>query len=141
MKARHKRSFLLLIAVAFISTAVIIVIKVFNENLVFFYSPAEVYDGSVPNDRKVIRLGGMVVAGSVNRNISNTTVHFEITDNIRSIKVEYSGILPDLFREGKGVVVQGMLDESQVFKASQVLAKHDENYMPPEVADLLKEVP
>ncbi len=139
MKPRHKRLYILLIAIGLIGASVAIVIKVFNENLVFFYSPVEIHQGKIPKNKKIIRMGGMVMVGSVNRSGGDTTVSFVVTDNIQSITVKYKGILPDLFREGKGVVVQGTLDKNQVFVASQVLAKHDENYMPPEVAEALRD--
>ncbi len=138
MKPRQKRFVLILIASCLLVVASVIVKNVFNDNLVFFYSPTEIVSGDVPQKKKLIRVGGMVVRDSVVRHQDNTTVSFIVSDNVNAIKVHYEGILPDLFREGKGVVAQGKLDQHGDFMASQVLAKHDENYMPPEVADLLE---
>ena len=139
MKPRQKRMALIAIAGVLISSAIIIVLNVFNDNLVFFYSPSEILERNFDEESRQIRLGGMVVPNSVQRRSTDTTVSFQVTDNRNTIKVTYTGILPDLFREGKGVVVQGRFTENQMFVANQVLAKHDENYMPPEVAEILKE--
>ena len=139
MKPRQKRVALIAIAGVLITSAIIIVLNVFNDNLVFFYSPSEILERNFDEESRQIRLGGMVVPNSVQRRPTDTTVSFQVTDNRNTIKVTYTGILPDLFREGKGVVVQGRFTENQMFVANQVLAKHDENYMPPEVAEILKE--
>ena len=130
---------LIAIASVLITFAIAIVLNVFNDNLVFFYSPSEILERNFDEESRQIRLGGMVVPDSVQRRSTDTTVSFQVTDNRNTIKVTYTGILPDLFREGKGVVVQGRFAENQMFVADQVLAKHDENYMPPEVAEILKE--
>ena len=130
---------LIAIASVLVSFAIVIVLNVFNDNLVFFYSPSEILERNFDEESRQIRLGGMVVPDSVKRRSTDTTVSFQVTDNLNTIKVRYTGILPDLFREGKGVVVQGRFAENQMFIANQVLAKHDENYMPPEVAEILKE--
>ena len=136
MKARHKRlTFVVggLAALALVSGLVLYALK---GNLSYFYSPSEVAAGSAPADH-VFRLGGLVVAGSVARTEGELTVRFDVTDNANTVPVEYSGILPDLFAEGQGVITQGRLGTNGVFVADEVLAKHDENYMPPEVADAL----
>ena len=139
MKPRQKRMTLIAIASVLITFAIAIVLNVFNDNLVFFYSPSEILERNFDEESRQIRLGGMVVPDSVKRRSTDTTVSFQVTDNRHTIKVTYTGILPDLFREGKGVVVQGRFAENQMFVAHQVLAKHDENYMPPEVAEILKD--
>ena len=112
-------------------------LKAFNENLMFFYSPTEVVAGDAPADH-MIRVGGLVTNGSVKRQPDGLTVKFDLTDNTDTITVQYTGILPDLFREGQGIVAHGRLQDDRLFVADEVLAKHDENYMPPEVADALK---
>ena len=109
----------------------------FNENMMFFYSPTEVKAGNAPVNHD-FRLGGLVVEGSVRREANSLTVMFDLTDNAETITVSYDGILPDLFREGQGIIARGQLNEDGVINASEVLAKHDENYMPPEVSDALK---
>ncbi len=114
--------------------ATALVLNAFQSNLVFFYTPTQIDAKEVPNGR-TFRLGGLVVAGSVKRD--GVKVSFEVTDTAKTVPVEFSGILPDLFKEGKGVVAQGQL-ENGVFQAKEVLAKHDENYMPPEAAEALK---
>jgi cytochrome c-type biogenesis protein CcmE len=112
-----------------------LVLNAFNSNLVFFYSPTQVADKEAPAGR-TFRLGGLVERGSVQRD--GVTVRFVVTDTVRAIPVRYEGILPDLFKEGKGVVAQGLLGGDGVFVAREVLAKHDENYMPPEAGAALK---
>ena len=108
-----------------------------GENMLYFFSPSQVNAGEVPADRR-IRVGGLVVERSVKRNEGSLTVEFELTDSVQTIIVRYEGILPDLFREGQGIVAIGQLSTAGVFQADEVLAKHDENYMPPEVAEALK---
>jgi cytochrome c-type biogenesis protein CcmE len=137
MKARHKRLMWIAIGLAIIAVAVTLVLRAFNSNLVFFFTPTEVAQQKAPKDR-TFRLGGLVTAGSVQRASDGLTVKFTVTDTAQSIPVAYTGILPDLFKEGKGVVAQGRIGPDGVFKASEVLAKHDENYMPPEAAEALK---
>ncbi len=121
-----------------IGVAVALILAAFNKNLMYFYSPSEVARGEAPGNR-AFRLGGMVVKGSVQRNAQDLTVRFAVTDFAQQRTVTYKGILPDLFREGQGIVAIGQLDNDGVFVASEVLAKHDENYMPPEVAQALKD--
>jgi len=121
-----------------IAIASALVLNAFRSNLVFFFSPSQVAAGEAPRDR-AFRVGGLVETGSVKRQTDGLTVRFVVTDTARSIPVVYRGILPDLFREGKGVVAEGRLGTDGVFRAEQVLAKHDENYMPPEAAHALEQ--
>ena len=134
---RRQRLILILLMVAGVATAATFALKAFNENLMYFFSTTEVAEGKAPKDAK-FRLGGMVVEGSINRPDKGIMVRFDLTDYSKQVTVEYSGILPDLFREGQGIVANGRLNKDNVFVAEEVLAKHDENYMPPEVADSLK---
>ena len=135
MKPRHKRFALIIGALAVLGTAAALVLNAFEENLVFFFTPTQVASGEAPKNR-AFRIGGMVKDGSVERDGVN--VRFVVTDTVNDVPVSYTGILPDLFREGKGVVAQGKLDGNGTsFKASEVLAKHDENYMPPEAQHAL----
>ena len=134
---RRQRLILILLMVAGIGIAVTFALKSFNENLMYFFSTTEVAEGKAPKDAK-FRLGGMVVEDSVERPNKDIMVRFGLTDYSKQVTVEYSGILPDLFREGQGIVANGRLNSNGVFIAEEVLAKHDENYMPPEVADSLK---
>jgi cytochrome c-type biogenesis protein CcmE len=131
MKPRHKRFAIIAAGVAAIAVAAALVLNAFQSNLVFFFSPSQIAAGEAPKDR-AFRVGGMVQTGSVRRQGDGLTVEFIVTDTAKSIPVTYKGILPDLFREGKGVVAQGRLGTDGVFRADEVLAKHDENYMPPE---------
>ena len=121
---------------AAVGLAAALVLNAFRSNLVFFFTPSQIAAHEAPTGRS-LRIGGLVEAGSVRRD--GVTVHFIVTDTAQSIPVVYSGILPDLFKEGKGVVAQGELGTNGVFLASEVLAKHDENYMPPEAAEALKQ--
>jgi len=134
MKPRQKRIAIALGGLAVVGAAAALVLNAFQSNLVFFYSPSQVEAKEAPQGR-TFRLGGMVVTGSVKRD--GVTVNFAVTDTAKSVPVRYEGILPDLFKEGKGVVAQGQLKDG-VFVAREVLAKHDENYMPPEAAEALK---
>ena len=136
MKPRHRRLSLVFILISGVATAVGLTLTAFNTNLVFFFSPSQLAAGEAPIAR-TLRVGGLVEAGSLRRGADGLTASFTITDTVRSIPVVYSGILPDLFKEGKGVVAQGQLHDG-VFVAREVLAKHDENYMPPEAAEALK---
>ena len=129
--AATKRLALIAGAVAVVGAGVYLMLSAFNDNLVFFYSPMQVKNNEAPQGRQ-FRMGGMVEEGSVARLADGVTVRFAITDTAASIPTEFKGILPDLFKEGKGVVAQGQLNDKGVFVASEVLAKHDENYMPPE---------
>lgn len=133
MKSRHKRLALILGGVAVLGVAVALVMSAFQQNLVFFFSPTQVAAKEAPQGR-AFRVGGLVEDGSLTREADGMTVHFKVTDTAHTINVAYRGILPDLFKEGKGVVAQGKLGDDGVFHASEVLAKHDENYMPPEAA-------
>jgi len=134
--ARRKRLILIGLMVAGVSVAVGFALKAFNQNLMFFYAPSEVLAGDAPVNHP-FRLGGLVTTGSVKRLPNGLTTRFDVTDNAKTVSVEYTGILPDLFREGQGIVAHGTLNANGVFIADEVLAKHDENYMPPEVADAL----
>ena len=111
-------------------------LKAFQENLLYFYSTTQIKNGEAPINRS-FRIGGLVVAGSVKRNLDSLKVEFTLTDTINAVTVHYDGILPDLFREGQGIVANGMMNDEGAFIASEVLAKHDENYMPAEVAEAL----
>ncbi len=134
---RKKRLYLIVLMLAGVGVGIALALSAFNDNLMFFYSPSEVVAGGAPAGHP-IRIGGLVTNGSVKRQEDGLTVRFDVTDNAETVTVEYTGILPDLFREGQGIVARGKLDVSGVFVAEEVLAKHDENYMPPEVADALK---
>jgi cytochrome c-type biogenesis protein CcmE len=135
--ARKKRLGLIILIVTGVAIGLSFALKSLNENIMFFFSPSEVAGGKAPQDR-LFRLGGMVVDGSVSRPGEGLTVMFDLTDNAESVTVEYTGILPDLFREGQGIVANGKLNSSGAFVAQEVLAKHDENYMPPEIAAAMK---
>jgi len=138
MKPRHKRVAAIAGGLALLAIAAALVLNAFQSNLVFFFSPSQVAAGEAPRDR-AFRIGGLVETGSLQRGQEGLAVHFVVTDTAHSIPVTYSGILPDLFREGKGVVAQGKVGPDGVFRASEVLAKHDENYMPPEAAHALEQ--
>jgi cytochrome c-type biogenesis protein CcmE len=136
MKPRHQRAAIVLGVLSAVGLAVALVLNAFNSNLVFFYTPAQIAAQEAPQGR-TFRVGGLVQAGSVKRD--GVTVNFIVTDTIKAVPVRYEGVLPDLFKEGKGVVAQGQLGADGVFAAREVLAKHDENYMPPEAADALQQ--
>ena len=138
MKTRHKRALLIGAGLVVLAAAVTLVLTAFQQNLVFFFTPSQVVANEAPIG-KPFRIGGMVEAGSLKRGGDGLTVQFTVTDTAKSVQVKYTGILPDLFREGKGVVAQGRLGPDGVFQASEVLAKHDENYMPPEAAHALEQ--
>jgi cytochrome c-type biogenesis protein CcmE len=137
MKARNKRLMFVVVGVCGLGIAAALVLSAFQSNLVFFYSPTQVKNNEAPANR-AFRLGGMVKEGSVQRQSDGLTVNFLVTDNAETIQVQYKGILPDLFKEGQGMVAQGKLGDGGMFVATEVLAKHDETYMPPEVADALE---
>ena len=137
MKARQKRLIFILVGLVALGLASWLVFNALGSNLSYFYSPTEVVQKKAPQDH-LFRLGGMVVKDSVQRG-QELTVRFAVTDTANVVNVEYTGILPDLFDEGQGVIAQGKLNNKGVFVASEVLAKHDETYMPPEVADALEE--
>jgi cytochrome c-type biogenesis protein CcmE len=135
MKPRTKRLIMVIAGLATAGVAATLVVNAFRSNLVFFFTPSQIAADEAPRNR-AFRIGGLVENGSVHR--EGTTVNFMVTDTAKTVPVSYVGILPDLFREGKGVVAQGRLEADGVFHASEVLAKHDENYMPPEAAEALK---
>ena len=136
MKPRHKRIAWIVGGVAALGIAAALVLTAFNKNLVFFFTPSQVAANEAPVGR-TFRIGGMVVPGSLKRD--GVQVRFAVTDTARTMQVVYAGQLPDLFKEGKGVVAQGQLGPDGVFTAREVLAKHDENYMPPEAAHALEQ--
>ena len=133
MKTRHKRIALIVGGLAVLGAVVALVLNAFQSNLVFFFSPTQVAAGEAPKG-KPFRVGGMVKEGTIQREADGVTLRFVVTDTEKDLAVAYKGILPDLFKEGKGAVAQGKLGEDGVFVATEVLAKHDENYMPPEAA-------
>ena len=137
MKPRHKRIALIIAGLAILGVALTLVLSAFRSNLVFFFTPTQVAAHEAPHGRN-FRIGGLVEKGSVKRQPDGVTVRFVVTDTAKSVPVLFTGILPDLFKEGKGVVAQGKLGADGVFAASEVLAKHDENYMPPEAADAVE---
>ena len=137
MKPRTKRGLAIVCGLAALGIASALVLNAFQSNLVFFFSPSQIAANEAPRERSY-RVGGLVEAGSVKRNANGLTVSFVVTDLAKTVPVSYTGLLPDLFKEGKGVVAQGKLGADGVFHADQVLAKHDENYMPPEAADALE---
>ena len=136
MKPPHRRLVFVALGLVLVGVTVALVLNAFRSNLVFFYSPTQVADKEAPVN-KTFRLGGLVEQGSLKRLSDGVTVTFVVTDTGKSIPVRYKGILPDLFKQGKGVVAQGRLEPDGVFHATEVLAKHDENYMPPEAADAI----
>lgn len=136
MKRRHKRIAFIVAGLSGLAVAAALVLNAFQSNLVFFFSPSQVIAKEAPIGR-TFRVGGLVQEGSIKREADGLTVQFTITDTAESVPVVYKGILPDLFKEGKGCVAQGQVGEDGVFYADQVLAKHDENYMPPEAADAI----
>lgn len=134
---RKQRLYLVILLVVGVSIAVGLAMYALSQNINLFYSPTQIAAGEAPKNTR-IRAGGMVVDGSVIRDQKSLKVLFDMTDYAETVTVEYTGILPDLFREGQGIVAQGALDENGVLQAVEVLAKHDENYMPPEVAEALE---
>jgi len=136
MKPRHKRLAIIVGAVASLGAAAALVLNALNSNVAFFFTPTQVVSGEAPKDR-AFRVGGMVRQGTLKRD--QMTVSFVITDTAQDVAIRYTGILPDLFQEGKGAVVQGKLEGDGSFVATEVLAKHDENYMPPEAAHAVEQ--
>jgi len=134
---RKQRLVIVLAILVGVTVAVGLTLFALSQNINLFYSPTQIAQGEAPTDTR-IRAGGMVVEGSVERSTDSLLVRFELTDYAETVPVEYTGILPDLFREGQGIVAQGSIDDNGVFQAVEVLAKHDENYMPPEVAEALQ---
>lgn len=137
---RRKRMLFVMILMTSVAAAAALAITAFQKNMLYFYPPAEIQAGAAPTDRE-IRAGGMVVDGSVQREAGSLAVRFTLTDYEAELPVAYEGILPDLFREGQGIVARGTLDQTGTLIATEVLAKHDESYMPPEVAATLKAKP
>lgn len=138
MKPRHKRFAFIAVGLAGLAVAATLTLSALQDNVSLFYSPTQVANREAPPGR-AIRLGGLVENGSLRREDDGLTVHFTVTDKAQTIPITYKGILPDLFREGQGVVAQGKIGADGVFRADEVLAKHDEKYMPPEVAAALKD--
>ncbi len=136
MTPRQERFAMIGVGLVAVALASALVLNAFRSNLVFFFTPTQIANGEVPQGRS-FRIGGLVEASSLKRENDGLTVHFVVTDMSKRVPVVYKGILPDLFREGKGAVAQGQLGPDGVFRASEVLAKHDENYMPPEAAEAL----
>lgn len=134
MKPRHQRALFILAGVAVLSVAAAFVLNAFQDNMVFFFTPSQIEKGEAPKGR-AFRVGGMLKTGTVKKD--GIVTEFVVTDTAKEVTVTYSGILPDLFREGKGVVAQGKLNDKGIFVATEVLAKHDENYMPPEAQHAL----
>src|ERR1035437_4166180 len=137
MKPRQKRAVYIVLAIVAVGLAVGLVLNALKDNVSLYFTPTQVFNKEAPQSRS-FRIGGLVEEGSVKREKDGLTVHFMITDLHKNLPVVYKGILPDLFKEGKGVVAQGKMEADGVMHASEVLAKHDENYMPPEAADALK---
>ena len=138
MKPRHKRIAIIAAGLGVLALASALVLNAFRSNLVFFFSPSQVMANEAPRG-KAFRIGGLVEKGSVKRADDGLTVNFRVTDTAHTVAVVYTGILPDLFKEGKGVVAQGHLGADGVFAATEVLAKHDENYMPPDAAHAIEQ--
>ena len=136
MKPRYKRALIILAGLVAIGVAALLILNALNSNIALYVTPSEVSAGKAPKDQ-AFRIGGMVKEGSLRRD--GLTVHFVITDLVKDIPVAYTGILPDLFKEGKGAVIQGRMNANGEFIASEVLAKHDENYMPPEAKHALEQ--
>ncbi|MFZ5526501.1 MAG: cytochrome c maturation protein CcmE [Pseudomonadota bacterium] len=135
---RRKRLALVALSLVALSASAALVLSAFEKNLVFFFTPTQINSGEAPADQR-LRVGGLVQMGSIKRHADGLTVSFIVTDTVQHVPVLYKGLLPDLFKEGKGVVAQGRLGPDKVFKADEVLAKHDENYMPPEASAALKQ--
>lgn len=138
MTPKRKRLWLVLGSVAVLGCAATLVLTALSDNIVFFYSPTQMVEKQIPPERR-FRMGGLVEAGSVTKSPDGQVTRFKVTDTNKTVDVVYRGLLPDLFREGQGVVAEGSLGSDGVFAAREILAKHDENYMPPEVAKALKE--
>ena len=136
MTLRQRRMMAVMVVLLGISAAAALALTAFRKNLLFFYSPTQIVTGEAPQDSP-IRLGGLVVKGGVVRKPQSLEVYFDLTDLVHTVTVVYTGILPDLFREGQGIIAQGQMRPDHTFGATEVLAKHDENYMPPEVAGAL----
>lgn len=138
MTPKRKRLWLVVGSLAVLGFAATLVLTALNDNIVFFYSPTQMAEKQIPPERR-FRMGGLVEAGSVKKSADGQETRFRVTDTNKTVDVVYRGLLPDLFREGQGVIAEGSLGSDGVFAAREILAKHDENYMPPEVAKALKE--
>ncbi|MCF7970401.1 MAG: cytochrome c maturation protein CcmE [Methylococcaceae bacterium] len=134
---RQKRLYIILAIVFGTALAVGLTMYALNQNINLFYSASQIAKGEAPTDARM-RVGGMVVEGSLKRSSNSLRVSFDLTDYENTVKVVFTGILPDLFREGQGIIAQGKMDAQGVFQADEVLAKHDENYMPPEISETMK---
>ena len=139
MRPRQQRMLAVGLVVAGVGIAAFFALQAFQENLLYYYSPTQIADGEAPAGR-AIRVGGLVVDGSLSREEGTLNVEFVVTDLASEVRIKHTGILPDLFREGQGVIARGQFNSNGMFVADEVLAKHDENYMPPEVAESLKEM-
>jgi cytochrome c-type biogenesis protein CcmE len=138
MKPRHRRFLWIGAGLVAIAATAALTLTAFQSNLVFFFSPSQVVAQEAPQGR-AFRIGGLVEPGSLQRDSNSLTVRFRVTDTAQTINVVYTGLLPDLFKEGKGVVAQGSLGPDGTFRATEVLAKHDENYMPPDAGKALQD--
>ena len=138
MTPRRRRITAMSLGLLSLGAATALVLTAFEQNMLFFYTPTQVAAGEAPTDQR-LRVGGLVERGSVQRTPGSLEVRFDVTDLEKTITVAYAGVLPDLFREGQGVIAHGTVGENDVFRADEVLARHDENYMPPEVAEMLEE--
>jgi cytochrome c-type biogenesis protein CcmE len=139
MTPRRKRMLMVLGAVCGVALAAALGLKAFQDNILYYYSPSQIASGEVVLDERRIRVGGLVVDGSIQREVGQLGVVFDVTDELESITVAYDGILPNLFREGQGMIAHGRFNDEGIFVADQILAKHDENYMAPEVKESLRE--
>ena len=137
MLPRHRRFLAICSVLIVVGFASFLILKSFQDNLLYYLTPSEVIAGKAPDDRE-FRIGGLVVVGSFYREEGNLTSQFTLTDGAATVNVNYKGILPDLFREGQGIIARGMFNNTKVFIASEVLAKHDENYMPPDISEAIK---
>ena len=137
MRPRRQRMIFVGVVLTGVAVATALALTAIGENMLYFYSPSQIAAGEAPRSVDV-RVGGLVVAGSIERQDNGLDVRFDVTDTAATVRVTYTGILPDLFREGQGIVALGKIGDDGVFRAREVLAKHDENYMPPEVAEALK---
>ena len=137
MLPRHRRFLGICCVLIIVGSASFLILKSFQDNLLYYLTPSDVIAGKAPEDRE-FRIGGLVVVGSFYREEGNLTSQFTLTDGAATVNVNYKGILPDLFREGQGIIARGMFNNTRVFIASEVLAKHDENYMPPDIHALSK---
>jgi len=140
MKPRHKRMVFAGVALVGVAIAAVLVITALRSNIAYFFSPSQVVANEAPADQ-VFRVGGMVREGSLKKDASSLKIEFVVTDNVADVRIKYEGILPDLFKEGQGTVARGRLGGDGAFYAEEVLAKHDEAYMPPEVTEAMKDVP